>query len=83
MCALSFARSAAVTITGPYTYVGLILGVFTGFMSSVVRWGKSVAFISILFARLDYAIYPELFASADTAHSGFVSVVNVDKLYED
>jgi hypothetical protein len=59
-------------------YVGLILGIFTGFMSSVVRWVKSIAFISLLFARLDFAIYPELFASADSAHGGFMSVVNVE-----
>lgn len=59
-------------------FIGLILGIFAGLMKSVVRVAMALGFVILLFARLDQAIYPELFASMDKGHHGFLSVVNVE-----
>ena len=56
-------------------FVGLILGIFTSLMKSVVRWVTALGFVTLLFARLDIAIFPAVFASSDAAHNGFRSIV--------
>lgn len=38
----------------------------------------SLGLVSALFARLDHAIYPALFASMDKGHTGFMSVVAIE-----
>ncbi|CUI15046.1 transmembrane protein, putative, partial [Bodo saltans] len=59
-------------------FIGLILGVFSGIMKSVVRVAMALGFVCLLFARVDQAIYPALFASMDKGHTGFLSSVNIE-----
>jgi hypothetical protein len=78
-----FLCSGPFTIVRPELYsiwhfVGLILGVFTGLIRSVARWILALVFVTFLYARLDYAIYPKSFTFLDKSHQGFVSVVVVE-----
>ena len=58
--------------------VGLFLGVFSSLITSITRWGMSVGFTTLLFARLDYCIFPPAFSFMDATHNGFLSMVTAN-----
>lgn len=78
-----FLTKGSFTVVAPEFYsiwhfAGLILGIFSGLVKSAIRWATCLGLVSALFARLDQAIYPALFASLDRGHTGFQSVIAVE-----
>jgi hypothetical protein len=59
-------------------FAGLILGVFTGIVKSVVRWIMAIGLVSGFFARLDMSVLPADFSRLDEAHRGFLGMVLVE-----
>jgi hypothetical protein len=63
---------------GAYSFVDLVLGVFTGLWNTIVRMALAVFFIVGAFAKLDETLFPAAFAFMDTGLIGFSSLLTTE-----
>jgi hypothetical protein len=59
-------------------FVALVLGVFTGIMQSISRWGTAIALLTFSFASVEVSVMPSAFQWMDKAHVGFMCTVNAE-----
>uniref|UniRef100_A0A7S1Q3Y4 Uncharacterized protein n=1 Tax=Neobodo designis TaxID=312471 RepID=A0A7S1Q3Y4_NEODS len=65
-------------IYAAYSFVDLVLGVFTGLIQTITRIAMAVGFIVTAFAKLDESIFPATFAWLDTGLIGFSSLLTME-----
>ena len=59
-------------------FVALILGIFTGIVSGVVRWCTAVVVLTFTFASVELSVMPATFLSLDKAHIGFLCSIQTE-----
>jgi len=65
-------------IMAAYQFIDLVLGVFTGIVSTVVRIGMGLGLTLGTFAKLDESIFPATFAFLDKGWMGFCSMITAE-----
>jgi hypothetical protein len=65
-------------IYAAYSFIDLVLGVFTGIFNTVVRMALAIAFIVGAFAKLDETLFPSAFAWLDTGLIGFSTLLTME-----
>jgi hypothetical protein len=58
-----------------YSFMDLVLGIFGALIATAVRWAQAVAFITVVFAKLDESVFPKSFAFLDSAHNGYMTML--------